>query len=67
VPRVSNNNREPISLTVSGAYEEDPNKAVIGPNSVWRANINKEGRRLTAISIKLPKRKQRKMSSRSKT
>lgn len=67
VTRVSNNNRERFILTVSGAYEEDPNMAVIGPNSEWRANINKEGRRLTAIPIKLPKRKERRMSIRSKT
>lgn len=58
---------KPISLTVSGASEYDPNMAVIGPGNEWRVNVNKDGRRLSAIPIKLSKLKQRKMSFRSKT
>jgi hypothetical protein len=62
VTRVDN----PISLTVSGASEQDANMVVIGPYGAWRVNLNREGRQLAAIRIKLPKRKQCRMSFRPK-
>lgn len=46
-----------ISLTVSGASECDPAMAVIGPESEWRVNVNREGRHIKPLQIRIPKRR----------
>lgn len=47
----------PLSLSVSGAAEVDPNMTVISANGSWRVHVTRSGRHLKTAQIRPSKRK----------